>query len=34
MLDVLFGLSTVACFAVALLYVRACDRLKVRSSVD
>ncbi len=34
MLDLVFTLSTVVCFAVALLYVRACDRLKARPSVD
>ncbi len=34
MLDTVFTLSTIVCFAVALLYVTACDRLKGRSPVD
>jgi len=34
MLDFVFTLSTLVCFAVSLLYVRACDRLKGRPSVD
>ena len=34
MLDLLFTLTTVLCFAAALLYVAACDRLKGRPSID
>jgi hypothetical protein len=34
MLDFIFAVSIVLCFAVSLLYVRACDRLKGRPSVD
>ncbi len=34
MLDFLFTISAIVCFAVALLYVTACDRLKGRPSVD
>lgn len=34
MSDIIFILSTVACFAVALLYVAACKRLNPRSSRD
>ena len=34
MLDIVFTASTLVCFAVALLYVTACDRLKGRPSVD
>ena len=34
MLDAVFTLSTTVCFAVALLYVTACDGLKGRPSVD
>jgi hypothetical protein len=34
MSDVLLTLATVALLAVALLYVRACDRLKTRKSND
>ena len=34
MLDFVFTVSTIVCFAVALLYVTACDRLKGRTSVD
>lgn len=34
MLDVIFAVSTIVCFAVALLYVMVCDRLKGRPSVD
>jgi hypothetical protein len=32
--DILYLLSTAVCFAAALLYVMACDRLKGRRSVD
>jgi|GEM_PF-2698851 len=34
MLDLVFTVSTIVCFAVALLYVTACNRLKGRPSVD
>ena len=34
MSDVLLTLATVALFAVALFYVKACDRLKTRKSDD
>lgn len=34
MLDFIFTLSTLVCFAVSMLYFRACDRLKGRPSVD
>jgi hypothetical protein len=34
MTDIIFTLSTVVCFAVALLYVAACKRLNSRSSRD
>ncbi len=34
MLDIVFAVSTFFCFAVALLYVRGCDRLKARPSLD
>lgn len=34
MSDLVFTLSTVVCFTVALLYVTACDRLKGRPSLD
>jgi len=34
MADVLLTFATVALFAVALLYVNACDRLKARKSND
>lgn len=34
MLDVLFTVATIVCFAASLLYVTACDRLKGRPSVD
>jgi hypothetical protein len=34
MLDVVFMLSTIVCFAVAVLYVSGCGRLKGRSSGD
>jgi hypothetical protein len=32
--DILFILSTIVCFAVALLYVAACKRLNSRSPRD
>lgn len=32
--DILFLVSTVLCFAVALLYVTACDRLKAKPNHD
>ena len=34
MSDVVFALSTIACFAIALLYVAGCARLKGRPPVD
>jgi hypothetical protein len=34
MADIIFILSTLVCFAVALLYVAACKRLNSRSSRD
>ena len=34
MLDLVFAATTLVCFAVSLLYVRACDRLKGRPSLD
>ena len=34
MLDVVFCIATVVCFAVGIAYVHACDRLKVRPSID
>lgn len=34
MADVIFTLSTIVCFAVAVLYVAACKRLNSRSSRD
>ena len=34
MLDVVFTVVTLVCFAVSLVYVTACDRLKGRPSVD
>lgn len=34
MSDIIFTISTIVCFAVALLYVTACDRLNSRSSRD
>ena len=34
MSDIIFLFSTVACFAVALIYVAACKRLNSRSSRD
>ncbi len=34
MLDTVFLAATIVCFAAALLYVTACDRLKARPSVD
>lgn len=33
-LDIAFVVSTILCFAVSLLYVGACYRLKGRPSVD
>jgi len=34
MSDIIFTISTIACFAIALLYVAGCDRLNSRSSRD
>lgn len=34
MLDTIFTAATIVCFAVALLYVTACDRMKGRPSGD
>lgn len=34
MLDTVFVVSTIAYFAIALLYVAGCDRLKGRRSID
>ncbi len=34
MLDVVYLVSTAACFAVALVYITACEHLKGRPSVD
>jgi hypothetical protein len=34
MTDIIFTLSTVVCFTVALLYVSGCNRLNSRSSRD
>jgi hypothetical protein len=34
MSDIIFLLSTAVCFAVAILYVAACNRLNSRSSRD
>ncbi len=34
MLDIVFVLATAVCFAVGIAYVRACERLKGRPSVD
>ena len=34
MLDLVFIVSTAVCFAVALVYITACDRLKGRPSND
>lgn len=34
MFDLVFLVSTAVCFAVALLYVSACDHLKARPSGD
>lgn len=34
MLDAVFTICTIVCFAVSLLYVTGCDRLKGRPSHD
>ncbi len=34
MLDAVFVVASVVCFAVGIAYVHACDRLKVRPSGD